>query len=492
MRNIAHLFFLFARHNYKLLKFCAQPLKRFPKIWAFGTALCDAIKDLLSEKEVGPYTKIADPIMHNVLPNWLVEEMKNVHRIEPRIFPSKQLLHSISEHIVPETRLAEPYKYLVSVYGENVTHVLLVPWVNRGGADLVTINYLKVLTKLSSVKRIILVATYPSESLWKNKIPPEITFIEFGMMFKHLSNDEQRKLLAMFLVQMAPPVIHNINSELGYVVFCMHGNALKTQSHLFASSFCFEYSQEGLCSGYSVSYIPECYESLSAVFSDNETHIHSMMNLFGFSENKFSVHYQPAPTLAKKRPTARQAQDCLNILWAGRIARQKRPDILIEIARQCQHKHFSFHVYGMPDHESHHYLQLFAEIENIHYHGAFDGLSTLSGNKFDVFLYTSQWDGLPNILLEAIAMHLPVISADVGGIGEIIKDKETGFLVQPQDNYKQYIAYLDLCATDQDVVEQITSQAIDLIVRRHTWKNFSSLLLQHSSYILSSSTINGH
>jgi glycosyltransferase involved in cell wall biosynthesis len=40
-------------------------------------------------------------------------------------------------------------------------------------------------------------------------------------------------------------------------------------------------------------------------------------------------------------------------------------------------------------------------------------------------------DGIPNILLEALAMGAPVVATDVGGIPEVVRDAETGFLVKP-------------------------------------------------------------
>ena len=42
-------------------------------------------------------------------------------------------------------------------------------------------------------------------------------------------------------------------------------------------------------------------------------------------------------------------------------------------------------------------------------------------------------DGLPNVLLEAGAMSLPIVSTTVGGIPEFVTDGENGFLVMPRD-----------------------------------------------------------
>ena len=48
----------------------------------------------------------------------------------------------------------------------------------------------------------------------------------------------------------------------------------------------------------------------------------------------------------------------------------------------------------------------------------------------DVFLMPSLWDGMPNAVLEAMAVGLPVVASDAGGIPEIIKPNETGLLVE--------------------------------------------------------------
>lgn len=49
-------------------------------------------------------------------------------------------------------------------------------------------------------------------------------------------------------------------------------------------------------------------------------------------------------------------------------------------------------------------------------------------SSFDVFLMTSLTEGLPNTLLEAMAMGVPAVSTEVGGIPELLEDGKSGFL----------------------------------------------------------------
>ena len=53
--------------------------------------------------------------------------------------------------------------------------------------------------------------------------------------------------------------------------------------------------------------------------------------------------------------------------------------------------------------------------------------------QFDVFLMTSQSEGIPEVIFESFYHKRPVVSTDVGGIPEIIKDNINGFLT-PKHN----------------------------------------------------------
>lgn len=51
----------------------------------------------------------------------------------------------------------------------------------------------------------------------------------------------------------------------------------------------------------------------------------------------------------------------------------------------------------------------------------------------DLFVLPSLSEGLPMALLEAMSMEVPVIATDVGGIGGVVKDRQTGLLVPAGD-----------------------------------------------------------
>jgi len=80
--------------------------------------------------------------------------------------------------------------------------------------------------------------------------------------------------------------------------------------------------------------------------------------------------------------------------------------------------------------------------------------------KADMFLLTSVYEGLPLCLLEALSVGLPIVSTNVGGICDIIKDNYNGLLVAPK-NVKQMVEKCELLAENVDLQKQLSINAIN-------------------------------
>jgi glycosyltransferase involved in cell wall biosynthesis len=51
----------------------------------------------------------------------------------------------------------------------------------------------------------------------------------------------------------------------------------------------------------------------------------------------------------------------------------------------------------------------------------------------DALVLSSAWEGLPNVVMEALAAGRPVVTTDVGGVRDLVTDRRTGFVVAPRD-----------------------------------------------------------
>jgi glycosyltransferase involved in cell wall biosynthesis len=85
----------------------------------------------------------------------------------------------------------------------------------------------------------------------------------------------------------------------------------------------------------------------------------------------------------------------------------------------------------------------------------------------DVFWLTSKWEGLPNVVLEAMACGKPVIARDVGACRELINHGETGFLVSTRDAKRFADHTLDL------VADPVRARRMGLVGRRIAEEKFS-------------------
>lgn len=76
---------------------------------------------------------------------------------------------------------------------------------------------------------------------------------------------------------------------------------------------------------------------------------------------------------------------------------------------------------------------------------------------FDIFLFTSRYEGLPAVLLEAFSIGVPIVASNVGSVSDIIKEGETGFLFD-RDDYRMacdsVLAAHNLSSTDRKAMEK--------------------------------------
>lgn len=82
--------------------------------------------------------------------------------------------------------------------------------------------------------------------------------------------------------------------------------------------------------------------------------------------------------------------------------------------------------------------------------------------KTNVFINTTHFDNTPISVIEAMALGLPVVSTNVGGIPYLITHNENGFLVEDSDVDGMASQILKICSNDIKM-EEITNSARKLV-----------------------------
>jgi len=77
-------------------------------------------------------------------------------------------------------------------------------------------------------------------------------------------------------------------------------------------------------------------------------------------------------------------------------------------------------------------------------------------------------DGLPNVVLEALASGTPVVATPAGGIPSVIADGENGLLV-PERDAAGLTAAIDRLLVDRDLGERLGSRARSRVQAEHGW-----------------------
>jgi glycosyltransferase involved in cell wall biosynthesis len=96
-------------------------------------------------------------------------------------------------------------------------------------------------------------------------------------------------------------------------------------------------------------------------------------------------------------------------------------------------------------------------------------------SSHDIFLFPSLMEGLPSVLLEAMASGMPVISAETCGMPDVVEDDFNGLLIPPADAQAIEQAVLRLAASP--ALCQRLGEAAQQTMTRYTWER-SALMLE--------------
>lgn len=129
----------------------------------------------------------------------------------------------------------------------------------------------------------------------------------------------------------------------------------------------------------------------------------------------------------------------IRILFAARLTTQKRPDRFLRALQKIAERRPDLNFRGMivGDGPLRPRLEELADSlglrpKYVEFLGELADLKP-AYEKSDLVVLTSDWEGTPNVLLEAMSCGLPVVATNVGGVAELVRNGESGLLVETDD-----------------------------------------------------------
>lgn len=157
-----------------------------------------------------------------------------------------------------------------------------------------------------------------------------------------------------------------------------------------------------------------------------------------------------------------------HLLFVGRISTEKNLPRLIESIALCKSK-FILDIVGNGELlDKNKKLVRQKNLKNVIFHGKKTGkdLVKLYGQA-DIFISTSDGEGFPLTILEAMASRLPIIASDVKGNHEIVKN--VGILVNPL-NPKNFAKEIDNLIQNKKLYCKLSKNSLEF-AKQHKWKS---------------------
>lgn len=153
------------------------------------------------------------------------------------------------------------------------------------------------------------------------------------------------------------------------------------------------------------------------------------------------------------------------LVFVGSLTPEKRIDRLLRVFAQVRTVHRSARLWIVGDGPLRSELQRLTEAAALADAVAYVGIQANVAdylNAADVFVLTSDTEGIPGAVLEAGMSALPTVATRVGGVAECIQDGETGMLVAPADEagFAQSVATL---LADRDLRRRMGEKAAQWI-----------------------------
>jgi glycosyltransferase involved in cell wall biosynthesis len=371
--------------------------------------------------------------------------------------------------------LINPAKHLRETFaGQNYPVVMCISQVRLSGVARLAAKMMQALVDLYGADNILLVMTDLSDASHLHWFPQDVKVLDLADVTAGLSSDNQSRILLDLLRGVNARTVINIHSRLLWETTQVFGRQLSQEYRLITYLFTWDIEPDGTRVGYPVEWLRHTVPWHHLLLTDAHYLADEISQRFGLDKVDAFPQVQTLLTPVEHFVKNRQipaASDPPRFLWSGRFDRQKRLDILVRIAQNNPNVIFDVYGKAVLDDRG---LEAFDLPANLHLKGTYSDFQDILDTPYHGFLYTSAWDGIPNMILEAAAAGFPIVAPNVGGIAEVIT-QDTGWLIDSCDDVDAFCAALEDILQNPDranergkrAKEHVTQYFNDAVYKAH-------------------------
>ncbi len=184
----------------------------------------------------------------------------------------------------------------------------------------------------------------------------------------------------------------------------------------------------------------------------------------GVDEESFRRHAPPRD-IQKRRDKRR---DEVIVTYVGRLENVKGWDLVLRAAERLTTTHSNVRFLFVGNTEG----KTLPRKDRIEFLGFRRDVPAILAAT-DINVLASYAEGLPNTVMEAMAASVPVVASDVGGVGCLVRDGETGLLFPPGD-VDALVRSLNRLIGDKRMRHRLGAAGRERIRRHFRWKSIIS------------------
>ncbi|NHZ84468.1 MAG: glycosyltransferase [Planctomycetia bacterium] len=317
--------------------------------------------------------------------------------------------------------------------------LFVIPSLNGGGAERVFVNIIRTIDNQKFNKQLLLI---DDSGVFVNLIPPDV---EISIMKSKKTRFSFFRLLKN-INSLNPQIIVSTTNRMNILlllasIFLKNRTKIVVREPNMPSA---QFNNKQLpC--YYIWLIKLLYPRADFIIAQTEAMKKEIYQVFNIRQSKIAVLTNPIDTRFindnvknAKNPYNNKK---INIIASGRLKKQKGFDFLLRSFHNVirNNQQFMLHILGEDDNSGIYKQELISLSEtlditdNVVFHGFIN--NPFPYYKYaDLFVLSSKWEGLPNVILEALFLKTPVVVTDcIPYFHEILEEGKDGFIVNYGD-----------------------------------------------------------